>query len=323
MPRPNGYQSLHTSVISESGFPFEVQIRTEEMHRPRGGGHRRPLEVQGRARRRRARRAVLRLAAAAARVAAGGARPAGVHPEPEDRPLPGGGLHLHAEGAGQAAAARRDAGRLRLLRSTPTSAHQCVGARVNGRMVPLRTLLKNGDIVEIVTQAKHKPSRDWLNFVVTSQARNKIKHFLEAEEKERAVDLGRRLLEKELRRFGLATKTLLSEPELLRAAAASGMQKAEELLAAIGFGKLQARQVARQARAGRGAEGASDHRRRVGRAAGARGRQRQDQGARRRRPAGRPRALLQPDPRREDRRLHHPRARASRSTPSTARTSPT
>ena len=115
MPRPNGYQSLHTSVISESGFPFEVQIRTEEMHLRAEEGHRGPLEVQGRPRRRRARRAVLRLAAPAARVAAGGPRPAGVHPEPEDRPLPGGGLHLHAEGAGQAAAARRDAGGLRLL----------------------------------------------------------------------------------------------------------------------------------------------------------------------------------------------------------------
>jgi len=61
--------------------------------------------------------------------------------------------------------------------------HQCVGARVNGRMVPLRQRLKNGDIVEIVTQAGHKPSRDWLNFVSTSRARNKIKHFLNAEER--------------------------------------------------------------------------------------------------------------------------------------------
>ena len=64
--------------------------------------------------------------------------------------------------------------------------HQCVGARVNGKMVPLRTRLKNGDIVEIVTQAGHKPSRDWLNFVVTSRARNKIKHLIHSEEKARA-----------------------------------------------------------------------------------------------------------------------------------------
>ena len=68
--------------------------------------------------------------------------------------------------------------------------HQCVGARVNGRMVPLRTRLKNGDIVEIVRNATHKPSRDWLNFAVTSRARNKIKHLIQVEEKERAVELG-------------------------------------------------------------------------------------------------------------------------------------
>ena len=100
--------------ISERGFPFEVQIRTAEMHRHRRGRHRGALEVQGRPRRRRARRAVLPLAAAAARVAAGGARSAGVPAEPEDRALPRGGLHLHAEGRGEGAAARRDAGRLRL-----------------------------------------------------------------------------------------------------------------------------------------------------------------------------------------------------------------
>ena len=114
MPRPNGYQSLHTSVISEHGTPFEVQIRTAEMHHQAEEGHRRALEVQGRPRRRSARRALLPVDAAAARVAAGGPRPAGVHPEPEARSLSGGGLHLHAERRGEGAAPRRDAGRLRV-----------------------------------------------------------------------------------------------------------------------------------------------------------------------------------------------------------------
>ena len=90
--------------------------------------------------------------------------------------------------------------------------HRCVGARVNGRMVPLRTKLKNGDIVEIVTNPTHKPSRDWLNFVATSRARNKIKHLIQGEEKERAVELGRKLLEKEARRYdGNLVKLLESE----------------------------------------------------------------------------------------------------------------
>ncbi|HOC18415.1 MAG TPA: TGS domain-containing protein, partial [Vicinamibacterales bacterium] len=121
--------------------------------------------------------------------------------------------------------------------------NQCVGARVNGRMVPLRTPLKNGDIVEIVTQAKHRPSRDWLNFAVTNRARNKIKHYLEGEEKARAVELGRRVLEKEVRRFDLNAKALLDEAALEKAAAASGVQKVDDMLAAVGFGRLQARQV--------------------------------------------------------------------------------
>src|SRR5262249_23735055 len=81
--------------------------------------------------------------------------------------------------------------------------HQCVGARVNGRMVPLRTPLENGDIVEILTQPNHKPSRDWLSFVTTSRARNKIRHSIHAEDKARSLEIGKRLVEKEARRFGV------------------------------------------------------------------------------------------------------------------------
>ena len=95
--------------------------------------------------------------------------------------------------------------------------HQCVGARVNGKMVPLRTRLRNGDIVEIVTAPGHKPSRDWLNFVATSRARNKIKHFIHAEEKVRSLELGRKLFDKEARRFGLNIKALTEERALRRA----------------------------------------------------------------------------------------------------------
>jgi GTP pyrophosphokinase len=119
--------------------------------------------------------------------------------------------------------------------------HQCVGARVNGKMVPLRTRLQNGDIVEIITQAGHKPSRDWLTFVVTSRARNKIKHVLQAEERERSMELGRRLFEKEARRFDLNPGKLLESEALARYASENGAQKPLELLAQIGYGKLSAR----------------------------------------------------------------------------------
>ncbi len=242
MPRPNGYQSLHTSVISESGFPFEVQIRTEEMHLGAeegiaahwkykegrvGAGRDEPyfvwlrqlLEWQQEVRDPQEFIQHLKIDLYPEEVYT-------FTPKGQVKPLPRGATPVDF-----AYAIHSDVGA------------QCVGARVNGRMVPLRTMLKNGDIVEIMTQARHKPSRDWLNFVATSKARNKIKHFLEGEEKARAIDLGRRLLEKELRRFDLNTKTLLSDAELQRAATASGMQKIDEMLAALGFGRLQARQV--------------------------------------------------------------------------------
>jgi guanosine-3',5'-bis(diphosphate) 3'-pyrophosphohydrolase len=114
---------------------------------------------------------------------------------------------------------------------------------VNGKMVPLRSRLKNGDIVEIVTQATHTPSRDWLSFVVTARARNKIRHFVQAEEKARSIELGRRIFEKEARRFGLNTKTLLESEAMVKAAEEYGGGRVDELLASIGYGKLAARLI--------------------------------------------------------------------------------
>jgi GTP pyrophosphokinase len=121
--------------------------------------------------------------------------------------------------------------------------HQCIGARVNGKMVPLRTRLKNGDIVEIVTQAGHKPSRDWLTFVGTSRARNKIKHLIHSEEKTRAVELGRKLFEKEARRYALNPKTIVDGELFAKALNDFAVGKADDLFAAIGYGKIQPKQV--------------------------------------------------------------------------------
>src|SRR5881409_2582796 len=207
MPRPNGYQSLHTSVISQHGMPFEVQIRTMEMHRRaeegiaahwkykegRVGDHRderyfqwmrQLLEVQQEVRDPQEFLQNLKI---------------DLYPEEVYIFTPKGLVKAFPRGATPidfAYAIHTDVG------------HQCVGARVNGKMVPLRTHLRNGDIVEIVTQAGHKPSRDWLNFVATSHARYKIKHLIRLEEKTRAVDLGRRLFEKEARRYDVNPKTI-------------------------------------------------------------------------------------------------------------------
>ena len=117
------------------------------------------------------------------------------------------------------------------------------GARVNGKMVPLRTHLRNGDIVEIVTAAGHKPSRDWLNFVVTSHARYEIKYLIRREERVHAIELGRKVLEKEGRRFDLNIKTLVEDPASAKALVEFGAAKPDDIFALVGYGKVAPRQL--------------------------------------------------------------------------------
>ncbi len=242
MPRPNGYQSLHTSVVSERGFPFEVQIRTAEMHRVaeegiaahwkyKEGRHgadrdeqyflwlRQLLEFQQEVR------------------------------DPQEF-LQNLKIELYPEEvyiftpAGEVKALPRDATPVDFAYAIHTDVgHQCVGARVNGKMVPLRTRLRNGDIVQVMTAPGHHPSRDWLNFVVTSRARNKIKHYIHAEEKARSLDLGKKIFDKEARRYGLNVKSLTDGPAFAQALSDYGYQKAEELFAALGYGKLAVKPV--------------------------------------------------------------------------------
>ena len=220
MPRPNGYQALHTSVIGDEGHPFEVQIRTLGDAPGGRGGHRRPLEVQGGQERLRQGRPGLRLAAPAPGVAAGGQGPARVPELAQARPLPGGGLLLHAQGRGEDAAPRAPPPIDFAYAIHTEIGHQCVGARVNGKMVPLRYKLKNGDIVEILTAAGHKPSRDWLALAVTNKARGKIRHYLNSAEKQQAVDIGRKHFERELKRYELSLKKLRRRAAPLEALAA-------------------------------------------------------------------------------------------------------
>ena len=242
MPRPNGYQSLHTSVISERGAPFEVQIRTEAMHAQAEEGiaaHWKYKEGRvGDQRDERYFQWMRQLLEWQQEV--GDPQefinnlkidlyPEEVYiftPKGEVKSLPRGATPLDF-----AYAIHTDIG------------HRCVGARVNGKMVPLRTRLINGDIVEIVTQTSHTPSRDWLNFVVTSRARQKIRHFVQLEEKARSIDLGRKLFDKEARRFNLNPKTLVETEAFRRVADEYGGGKADELMAAIGYGRLPPRTV--------------------------------------------------------------------------------
>jgi GTP pyrophosphokinase len=120
--------------------------------------------------------------------------------------------------------------------------HHCVGAKVNGRIVPLKSKLRNGDIVEIVTQAHHTPSRDWLALVKTSRARNKIKHWVNVAQRGQAVEIGKRLLEKEARKYNVTLKRIEAE-DYLRVARDNGCTQVDDLHAGIGYGKFSARQV--------------------------------------------------------------------------------
>ena len=242
MPRPNGYQSLHTSVVSDRGYPFEVQIRTEQMHQIAEEGiaaHWKYKEG--------------RVGANADEQYFQWLRQLLEWQQEVRDPgefIRGLKVDLYPEEVytftpkGEVKALPRRATTVDFAYSVHTDVgHTCVGARVNGCMVPLRTQLRSGDIVEVVTAATHKPSRNWLGFVATARARNKIKHFIHSEEKTRAVELGRRLLDKELRRFDLSAKKVLDIDRLNEIAGEFGSQKADDVFASVGYGKVAPRSV--------------------------------------------------------------------------------
>jgi GTP pyrophosphokinase len=242
IPRANRYQSLHTTVMGAGGNQFEVQIRTEEMHR---------IAEEG--------------IAAHWKYKAGGGT---VTARDEERLnwirqlvewqkemtdpnefLSSLKMDLYPDEAytftpkGKVVVVPADATPIDFAYTIHTEVgHTCVGAKVNGRMVPLRTKLRTGDIVEIVTQKDHKPSRDWLTFVKSPRARNKIKHWLNEDQRRRAVDIGRKLLEREAKRFKVPLSQI-TDQDLGRIANEYGVVTAADLLATLGQGKHTAHQV--------------------------------------------------------------------------------
>jgi GTP diphosphokinase / guanosine-3',5'-bis(diphosphate) 3'-diphosphatase len=240
MPRPNFYQSLHTSVITEDGTPFEVQIRTEEMHKTAEEGiaaHWKykdgPVSAQDEQR-----LAWLRQVVEWQRDVSDpneflSTLKVDLYPEEVYTFTP----------KGKVVVLPRDATPIDFAYTIHTEVgHTCVGAKVNGRMVPLRYKLHSGDIVEILTQPGHKPSRDWLGLVKSSRSRNKIKHWLNVHQRERAIEIGRKLIEKEARKYRIALKDLKDE-DLMRVASGYGLGRSDDLMAGIGYGKYSARQV--------------------------------------------------------------------------------
>lgn len=242
MPKANMYQSLHTTVIGPYGERVEIQIRTEDMHRIANEGiaaHwvykedrsvaesdskrfswlRQLLEWQQDLKDPREFLETVRV---------------DLFPDDVYVFTPNGDVKAFPRG------------------STPIdfaySIHtevgqQCTGAKVNGKLVPLKYELRNGDIVEIITSAKHVPSKDWLKIVKTSRARTRIRHWIKTEEREGSIALGREICEREFRKHGLNFAKYLNSEELLQVTKSFSLQKVDDLLASIGYGKISALQA--------------------------------------------------------------------------------
>jgi GTP pyrophosphokinase len=262
MPKPNMYQSLHTSVISDKGQPFEVQIRTHEMHRVAEEG-----------------------------IAAHWKYKEGKGPKEDDANVqwlrqimewqqelkdPREFLNmvkvdLYPEEVycftpqGQVKSFPRGATPIDFAYSVHTEVgHRCVGARINGKLQPLRTELRNGDIVEILTAPNHHPSQDWLTFAITPRARAKIRQWLNVDRRNRSVELGKTVCDREFKRFRFNLKPYLSDGDRLREALqALGSPGLDDFYAAVGYGKVSPRALIERldpaARPHDAAEGAITH----------------------------------------------------------------
>jgi GTP pyrophosphokinase len=242
MPKANGYQSLHTTVIGPYGERVEIQIRTEEMSRTAEEGiaaHwqykegkviapkdskqfawvRQLLEWQQDLRDPREFLETVKI---------------DLFPDEVYVFTPKGDVKQFPVG------------------STPVdfaySIHtqigqQCLGAKVNGKIVPLRYPLKNGDIVEITTAPGHQPSKDWLKFVKTSRARTKIRQWIKAEARGRSVDLGKEICEREFKKYHLDFGKLIKSGEMNKIISDLSFQSVDDLMAEVGYGNVSSRQI--------------------------------------------------------------------------------
>ena len=242
MPKANMYQSLHTTVIGPYGERVEIQIRTEEMHSIANEGiaaHwvykegrsfpeneskrftwlRQLLEWQQDLKDPREFLETVRV---------------DLFPDDVYVFTPNGDVKAFPRGSTP----------IDFAYSVHTEVgNQCTGAKVNGKLVPLKYELKNGDIVEIITSSKHVPSKDWLKIVRTSRARTRIRHWIKTEERERSIALGREICEREFRKHGLNFNQYLNSEEFFQVAKSFSLQKVDDLLASIGYGKISALQA--------------------------------------------------------------------------------
>lgn len=252
VPKSNMYQSLHTTVIGPKGERVEFQIRTEEMNRvaEEGIASHWKYKEKGELDERNSKyiswlRDLVQVqnevpnAMDFLEAVKGEVVPEVVYvftPKGEIKEMPMGstpvdfayGIHTQI-------------------------GHKCVGAKINGKIVPLRYVLKNGDTIEIITSQTHGPSRDWLKFVVTQRAKNRIRQWIKAEERTQSVELGIKLLEAELRKHNMSN-ALMKSDEILSAAKSLGIGSLEELFVAVGFGEISPHQVVNRLAPGKAVE---------------------------------------------------------------------
>ncbi len=242
MPKVNMYQSLHTTVIGPKGDPVEIQIRTREMHRVAEEGiaaHwlykekktdkdkfdqsfvwlRQLMEWQQEMKDPREFMESVRVDLFPDEVYV-------FTPKGDVKALPEGSTPIDFAFAVH----------------TQVGTH-CVGAKVNGKLVPLRFTLRQGDIVEIITSPTQHPSRDWLKIVKSSRARSKINQWLKTEARARSLSLGRELFDREARKYRLSPATLLAAEEMKKVLTDLGFPSVDDLLASIGYGKTSVHQV--------------------------------------------------------------------------------
>lgn len=251
IPRDNLYQSLHTSVIGDGGQAFEVQIRTEQMHHIAEEGVAAHWKYKEK-----------RLGSAGEDESLDELRKTVeklLLPLVEDDKAEEDSedfieslkLDLFPKDVyaftpmGKVIQLPRGASTIDFAYAIHSEVgDKCTGAKINGRIVPLKTEIQNGDVVEILTTANSKPSRDWLNFVTTSKARNRIRHWVSEQQRVESIEIGRKLLEKEADRFRVSPKKLIAnDGEMKRIANEYGLGRPDDLLASVGYGKTLPRNV--------------------------------------------------------------------------------
>ena len=246
-PKPNGYQSLHTTVLDGDGNRIEIQIRTQLMHDIAEQGIAAHWQYkEGKPSRKDAEnfswlRQLMDLQKelsdptefiSSVKFELYGDEVYVFTPQGEVKELVNGSTPIDF-----AYSVHSEVG------------HHCTGAKVNGRIVPLRYRLKNGDTVEILTSSNQKPTKDWLNWVKSSRARNRINHYLRQEQRRRAVEMGREILERETKRYGRSLQKLLkgkASPVNKLVENSRQYHSLEDLYAALGYGKVTAQSVVRK-----------------------------------------------------------------------------